>query len=144
VRATPVGIAWTNFAWDSDQVMHALTELPAGLVAAGVRPDDYTLVSDGVAYAWITDTGIGHWSPEAGVTHVRLAKPWWLDDHPMRVVGPYVVFDGPAHSGGQTTVVDSRSGGVVSLDDRVVATGADTMALQAGMLSVADLPELTC
>ncbi|MEU0495433.1 hypothetical protein [Mycobacterium sp. NPDC006124] len=155
LQVTPVGVAWQDR--DLRTATHVVADLPALLVAAGVRPDDDTLVSDGVAYAWVTDTGVGHWSPDAGVTQVRLEKPWYGLEGELHVAGPYVVLRRPVHQIGRATVVDGRTGGVVSLDDRVVATGGGSMAVNtradledysspstAGVVRIADLPPLTC
>ena len=127
LRATPVGIAWKDQG--PAEVMHAVTELPAPLVAAGVRPDDERLVTDGVAYAWLTDTGIGHWSPDTGVTQVRVEQPWYGMENPLKVAGPYVILSRPVHQIGRTTVVDSRTGGVVSLENLVVTAGGGSLAV---------------
>lgn len=155
LRATAVGVAWTT--QDSTEVAHAVVELPAPLTAEGVRPDDESLVTDGVAYAWLTETGVEHWSPDTGVTRVRLEKPWYGFEYALHVGGPYVFLNRPVHQIGRTTAVDSRTGGVVSLEDLVAAAGGGSMAVDtrvdlenhsspstAGLVRIADLPPLTC
>lgn len=155
LRATPVGVAWTGP--DSAQMVHAVAGLPAPVTAEGVRPDDESLVSDGVAYAWLTDTGVEHWSPDTGVTQVRLEKPWYGLEYGLHVAGPYVFLNRPVHQLGRTTVVDSRTGGVVSLEELVVAAGGGSLAVDtradledysspstSGLVRIADLPPLTC
>jgi hypothetical protein len=153
IRATPIGVVWTRA--ERDRVPHRVTDLPTGLTGAGVAPDDATLVSDGTSYAWLTDRGIAHWSPESGVTHVATINMWRSGPKPIQfVVGPYVVVEGSQHGAGEATVVDARTGAVTTIDATVVAAGGGTVATRVpqdrwsqsttGLLRLADLPPLTC
>jgi hypothetical protein len=171
IRATAVGLtgiadggrSYSNdTVWERTKVMVA-APLPKEISdALGAGPDRLSLVTDGKAYAWLTGvhrgiTGVALWSPESGpkrVTGDIVGKSNWLP--PVWMAGPYVVIE-RGHQGADTsaTVVDTRSGAVTYLNDRVAAVdgGTITFAMQPGgkvapvfpsVVRADELPALSC
>ncbi|MDT5015623.1 MAG: hypothetical protein QOD39_1783, partial [Mycobacterium sp.] len=154
LQSTPVGIAWTEGNEVPRRVEHRVTDLPTALAAAGAAPDDTSLVSDGTSYVWATEDGIAHWSPASGVNRVATIDIWRHGIGPVQVVGPYVIAGGSLHGSGESTILDTRSGAVMSVDARIVATGVGTVVVQVpandyqapqiNPVRLTDLPPLTC
>ena len=171
IRATAIGLtgiadggrSYSNdTVWERTKVLVA-APLPKDISdALGGGPDRLSLVTNGQAYAWLTGvdrgiTGVAWWSPESGLTRVAgdiVGKSNWLP--PVWMAGPYVVID-RGHQGADThaTVVDTRSGAVTYLNDRVVAAdgGTVTFAMQPGgkfapifpsVVRADELPVLSC
>lgn len=154
LRATPLGIAWSEPDRNLNRVEHNVAELPAALQAAGADADA-PLATDGTVYAWITDTGVAHWSPDTGVTRIDTLDLLGRDvDRSLHVDGPYVILSLRLHGGGRATVIDTRSGAITSLGTTIVTAGGGSIAVQvpeaeysspqAGLVRTADLPPLTC
>lgn len=154
LHATPVGVAWTEGNEVPRRVEHRVTDLPTALAAAGAAPDDESLVSDGTSYVWATEEGLAHWSPDSGVNRVATIDIWRHGIGPVRMVGPYVIAGGGLHGSGESTILDTRSGAVISVDARIGATGVGTVAVQVpandyeapqiNPVHLDDLPPLTC
>ena len=154
LRATPLGIAWSEPDRNPNRLVHNVAEVPAALKVAGADADA-PLATDGTAYAWITDTGVAHWSPDTGVTRIDTLELLGRDvDRSLHVDGPYVILSLRLHGGGRATVIDTRSGAITSLDTSIVTAGGGVIAVQvpeaeysspqAGLVRTADLPPLTC
>ena len=140
LRATAAGVTWYGEGTRADVKVPA--QLPAPVVdAVGTGQDRLTLATDGTAYAWVTGvdqggTGVAWWAPGSGLVRVSFTGDVirvkdWLP--PVYVVGPYVVIDdGRAADTKQethTTVVDTRSGAVIYLTDRVAGADGGTIAI---------------
>jgi hypothetical protein len=154
LHATPVGIAWTEGNEVPRRVEHRVTDLPTALAAAGAAPEDTSLVSDGTSYVWATEEGIAHWSPDSGVNRVATIDIWRHSIGPVHVVGPYIIAGGSLHGSGESTILDTRSGAVMSVDARIVDTGVGTVVVQVpandyqapqiNPVRLTDLPPLAC
>jgi hypothetical protein len=171
IRATAIGLtgiadggrSYSNdTVWERTKVL-AAAPLPKDISdALGGGPDRLSVATNGQAYAWLTGvdggiTGVARWSPESGLTRVTgdiVGESNWLP--PVWMAGPYVVID-RGHQGADTraTVVDTRSGAVTYLNDRVVAAdgGTVTFAMQPGgklapvfpsVVRADELPALGC
>jgi hypothetical protein len=168
VRATAAGLAW-DVAWDENTGPRAELKIPDALPpevagAIGTGRDQFTLTTDGNAYAWLTesaqgDPGLAYWSPNAGLLSVAGKIPsGGKSAVDLHVVGPYVVFDrGSADDTVETaaTVVDIRSGALTYLrppvggaDGGTIAVGLGTTGKEpptnTGVVRVDALPPLSC
>lgn len=135
--------------WGRRQVQIA-AELPAPVAdAVGTGPDLQSLATDGTAYGWVTGvdqgiTGVAWWSPGSGLVRVTgevvgVLEEKWLP--PVLVVGPYVVIDrGRQDTDTSATVVDTRSGAVTYLSDRVADADGGTIALELGSNKFKTMP----
>ena len=168
VRTTAAGLAW-DVAWDQNTGPRAELKIPdalppevAGVVGTG--RDQFTLTTDGNAYAWLTgtaqgDPGLAYWSPNGGLVSVTGKIPsGGKSAIPLHVVGPYVVLDrGRTDNTSDTaaTVVDTRSGALTYLRPSVGGANGGTIAVglgatgkqpptNAGVVRVDALPPLTC
>lgn len=167
VQATAVGIRWwsTDGSGDRQLVQRDLANPPDPIDAMpGIADDLPTLAVDGTNYAWITGitkggNGIASWSPDAGLHRISTARLHEGDGSwapTIFVDGPYVILDRVLHGDGAATVVDTRSGAITTVDQRLVAAGGGTLAAQiqtpankwatpvAGMVRTATLPALSC
>ncbi len=167
VRATAAGLAW-DVAWDENgaraelKIPDALPPPVAGAVGTG--RDQMTLVTDGTAYAWITETerggtGIAWWSPNSGLVRITGGVPVEANQLPqVYVVGPYVILGrGRADQKHDTfaTVVDTRSGAITYLRNPVGDADGETIAVglggnlkslptSTGVVRSGALPPLSC
>jgi hypothetical protein len=156
LRATAAGLAWRI---DDEQLSskdeiwkHRQVKLPAALPqpvtdALDGLSEQLSLATDGTAYAWLTGleqgtTGVAWWSPESGLVRVTgdvVGRSNWLP--PVHVVGPYVIIErGRKDTDTRATVVDTRSGAVTYLNDRVIDADGGTIALDLGTSKFATAP----
>jgi hypothetical protein len=169
VRTTAAGLVW-DVAWDQNTGTRSELKIPDALPpevagAVGAGRDQFTLVTDGNAYAWASgsdhgEPGLAYWSPNSGLVRITGNMPQ-AGKHqplPLHVVGPYVVIDrGRPGSDYETyaTIVDTRSGALTYLRPSVggaeggtiaVGLGADIKELppKAGVVRVDALPPLSC
>jgi hypothetical protein len=168
VRATAAGLAW-DVAWDQNTGPRAELKIPDALPpevagAIGTGRDQFTLTTDGNAYAWLTgsaqgDPGLAYWSPNAGLVSVTGEMPSGAKPAAeLHVVGPYVVIDrGRIDNTPETaaTVVDTRSGALTYLRPSVGGADGGTIAVglgatgkepptNTGVVRVDTLPPLSC
>jgi hypothetical protein len=168
VRATAAGLAW-DVAWDQNTGPRAELKIPDALPpevagAIGTGRDQFTLTTDGNAYAWLTgsaqgDPGLAYWSPNAGLVSVTGEIPSGKKSAAeLHVVGPYVVIDrGRIDNTPETaaTVVDTRSGALTYLRPSVGGADGGTIAVglgatgkepptNTGVVRVDTLPPLSC
>ncbi|WP_319453163.1 MULTISPECIES: hypothetical protein [unclassified Mycobacterium] len=148
LRSSAVGLTFVadgGRSYSNDQMWErSEVKVPASLPtpvtdALGDGPDRLSLATDGTAYAWLTGlgqgtTGVAWWSPESGLVRVTgdvVGKSDWLP--PVHVVGPYVIIDrGRQDTDTRATVVDTRSGAVTYLNDRVTDADGGTIAFDLG------------
>jgi hypothetical protein len=167
VRATAAGLAW-DVAWDENTGPRAELKIPDALPpevagAIGTGRDQFTLTTDGNAYAWLTgsgqaDPGLAYWSPNAGLVSVTGKIPSGLKSAaPLHVVGPYVVIGRGRTDTPETaaTVIDTRSGALTYLRPSVGGADGGTIAVglgatgkgpptNTGVVRVDTLPPLSC
>jgi hypothetical protein len=169
VRTTAAGLSW-EVAWDQNTGSRAELKIPDALpppVAGeiGTGRDQFTLVSDGNAYAWSTESGQGapglaYWSPKSGLVRITGGIPPGGKHQalPLHVVGPYIVIERGRDDQMQdtsATLVDSRSGALTYLRPSVGGANGGTIALAigatrkqlptaAGVIRVDALPPLSC
>jgi hypothetical protein len=156
VRTTAAGLSW-EVAWDRNSGPRAELKIPDALpppVAGeiGTGRDQFTLVTDGNAYAWSTETdrgapGLAYWSPKSGLVRIAGNIPPGGKHQalPLHVVGPYVVIDrGRDDQMHDTyaTLIDSRSGALTYLRAPVGGANGGTIALAIGATSK-ELPTTT-
>jgi hypothetical protein len=169
VRATAAGLAW-DVAWDQNTGTRAELKIPDALPpevagAVGTGRDQFSLATDGNAYAWTTgsdqrEPGLAYWAPDSGLVRVTGGMPpaGKSQGLPLAVVGPYVVIErGRDDQNYDTfaTVIDSRSGALVYLRPSVGGADGGTIAVgigatnkrpptTAGVVRVDTLPPLAC
>ena len=169
VRATAAGLSW-EVAWDQNTGTRAELKIPDALppqVAGvlGTGRDQFTLATDGNAYAWATggdqgEPGLAYWAPSSGLVRVtgNIPPAGKSEPLPLNVVGPYVVIDrGRNDQKNDTfaTVIDTRSGALTYLRPSVGGAKGGTIAVgigatlkelptSAGVVRVDALPPLSC
>lgn len=168
VRTTAAGLAW-DVAWDQTTGARPELKIPDSLPpdvagAVGTGRDQFTLTTDGNAFAWATgsvegEPGLAYWSPNSGLVYINGTMPAaGRSLTPLHVVGPYVVIDGGRTdnaSDSSATIVDTRSGALTYLRPSVGGADGGTIAVglgaplkglpvSAGLVRVNNLPPLTC
>ncbi len=169
VRATAAGLSW-EVAWDQNAGTRAELRIPDALPpevagAVGTGRDQFTLATDGNAYAWSTgsdqgDPGLAYWSPNSGLVRVTgdIPPAGKFEPLPLNVVGPYVVIDAGREDqkyDTYATVIDTRSGALTYLRSSVGGANGGTIAVgigatmkelptRTGVVSVDALPPLSC
>ena len=144
LRAAAAGLAWRidggQLSANDESWKHRQVKLPAALPqpvtdALDGLSDRLSLATDGTAYAWLTGveqgtTGVAWWSPESGLVRVTgdvVGRSNWLP--PVHVVGPYVIIErGRQDTDTRATIVDTRSGAITYVNDRVVDADGGTIA----------------
>ncbi|RDH74050.1 hypothetical protein DVS77_33750 [Mycolicibacterium moriokaense] len=169
VRTTAAGLSW-EVAWDQNEGNRVQLKIPDALPppvagAVGTGRDQFTLATDGTAYAWFTQSassepGVAYWSPDAGLVSItgRFPPVGKYLPTPLFVVGPYVVIDRgriDQKFDTSTTVIDTRSGALIYLGERVGGANGGSIAVgfggarkqlptAAGAVRIAGLPPLSC
>jgi hypothetical protein len=163
LRAEPLGLSWYAEGHTPPSVMRPMAPLPAAIAAApGIDDDQYTLATDGTSYAWITETdaggtGLASWTPDNGLQRFTISALFEREGPMLAslyVDGPYVVVDTGIHPGAGATILDTRSGAVASVRNRITGAANGNLATKVrapgndfhvpGLVDANALPPLTC